>query len=227
MAPPGRQRRWPGNRTAFFRKRAVSDLPKFFAGRPGLCYVRQFMNASEFQLVTRDIALAWRTCLGGWKPPGALTLSGPGPMARLRWLSGSWNAQLRGLEAGFEAARLGHSRPLVQADQLLELTLDPAAAAKSSHAGHLFCSRFSRTDGDKFVRAHLRLLDAGALQGHFAVILGVRAARFQVSPVSSGLLLLAVEAHGAGLPFFSPEFKDLAAAAFPAGRSAARDVQAA
>jgi hypothetical protein len=169
------------------------------------------MNPTH-DLAARDIALAWRTCLGGWKPQTPITLiagslSDP---AWQEWLETTWRPVLLPAAASVhEAAISGHANLLAARDRQVSGNLSAFHSAGSQRVGRAFCERFSRTTGDKVWRGYLNLLDNKRAAGHMIVCVASRAARFHFSPSMAALLLLAVETHGTGIPFTSPQFADL------------------
>ena len=150
-----------------------------------------------------DILLAWKTCLGGWKPVGPLTLVRSAD--RRMWCAGIWKHTL--IPAIVAAhARAAQPAQLVEYDAGIDLG---AFEAGNRAQGARFLDRFSRTTGDKAWRKYLREYDLGRAPGHFVVCLGARAARFHL-PVRQVLALaLAVEARGAGIAFHSTDFAEM------------------
>lgn len=163
-------------------------------------------------LAAKHIALAWRTCLGGWKPQTPITLiaGSPSDPAWQEWLDGIWRPVLLPAAASIhEAAISGQAKLLVARDRQLSSNLSAFHSAGSQRVGRAFCERFSRSTGDKVWRGYLNLLDNKKAGGHMIVCVASRAARFHFSPSMAALLLLAVETHGSGIPFTSPQFADL------------------
>jgi hypothetical protein len=147
-----------------------------------------------------DILLAWKICLGGWKPGGPVTLRNPGD--RAMWCAGYWLHVLIPAIAGAHA-RAAHPLRLAEWDS----GNDFGPSTFTSRAqGSRFLQRFSRTTGDKAWRQYLAEYDRGRAAGHFAICLGARAARFHISVRQALALALAVEARGAGIAFRSEEF---------------------
>lgn len=170
------------------------------------------MTNSTHAMASRDIALAWRTCLGGWKPPTPITLiaGSPSDPAWQEWLKSTWKPVLLPATASVhEAAFSGRARALAAQDRKLSNDLPAFQSAGSQRVGRIFCERFSRTTGDKLWRGYLNLLDGKETSGHLIVCVATRAARFHFSPSMAALLLLAVETHASGIPFTSRQFLGL------------------
>ncbi len=163
-------------------------------------------------IATRDIALAWRTCLGGWKPQTPITLiaASQSDPAWQGWLESIWNPVLLPATASVhEAAITGRARALAAQDRKISQDLPAFQSLGSQRVGRAFCERFSRTTGDKLWRGYLDLLDSKKTSGHMIVCVATRAARFHFSPTMAALLLLAVETHASGMRFTSPQFARL------------------
>ncbi len=163
-------------------------------------------------MASRDIALAWRTCLGGWKPQTPITLiagSQTDP-AWQEWLATTWNPVLFPATASVhEAAITGRANSLAALDRKISCDLPAFESCGSRRVGRSFCERFSRATGDKLWRGYLNLLDTNETSGHLIVCVATRAARFHFSPSMAALLLLAVETYASGIPFTSRQFAHL------------------
>ncbi len=171
------------------------------------------MHPELQSLVARDVALAWRTCLGGWKPSSNLTM--PDYPAWRFWLNSTWPTLHDAVGRVHAAANEADLSAIVEIDRSLNAFFPSSTAGHSAFSGRMFCERFSRIDGDKVWRAWLREADTGNSPAHLAICLAIRAARFHFPPSTAALLLLAVESFGAGLLFYSPQFQTLAAEALP------------
>lgn len=171
------------------------------------------MHPELQSLVARDVALAWRTCLGGWKPCSNLTM--PDYPAWRFWLNSTWPTLHDTVLSVHAAANETKMPAIVEIDRSLDAFFPSSTAVHSAFAGRVFCERFSRVDGDKLWRSWLREADAGRTPAHLATCLAIRAARFHFPPSTAALLLLAVESFGAGLLFYSQQFQTLAAEALP------------
>lgn len=167
------------------------------------------MTHSLHAMASKDIALAWRTCLGGWKPQTPITLiaGSHSDPAWQEWLKSTWQPVLLPATASVhEAALAGRAKTLAAHDLRISENLPAFHSAGSQRVGRAFCERFSRTTGDKLWRGYLSLLDGNATKGHLIVCVVTRAARFHFSPSMAALLLLAVETHASGIPFTSRQF---------------------
>ncbi len=170
------------------------------------------MTKTIHAMASKDIALAWRTCLGGWKPQTPITLiaGSRSDPAWQDWLESTWRpVLLPAIVSIHEAAIAGRAQKLAVEDRKVSGDLSAFQSSGSQRVGRAFCERFSRTTGDKLWRGYLSLLDGKETNGHLIVCVATRAARFHFSPSMAALLLLAVETHGSGIPFTSPQFAGL------------------
>jgi hypothetical protein len=172
-------------------------------------------NPFDAQDPRSELIRAVRLCHPDWENAGRLTFRPP---------VGEWTAWRDTvflpvlhprLAAAFSAFSQGHRRELVRNDGALETALPAPLGEASRRAGRLLLSGYTVPNGEKLWASYRDRVAAGEAPGHFAVVLAVRAAAFNLPLPQAVSALLFLECRGGRPDALPADWMEMVASARP------------